>query len=295
MSKGEHRDWMQRMNDVATYIEGHLDGDVDLGEVGRLGGCSAYHFQRVFFYMAGITLTDYIRRRRMSQAALDLQKGDAKVIDVALKYGYDSPTAFARAFAALHGVSPSQAKEDGQALRAYPPLSFQISILGGTVMNYRIEEHGPMRVVGYKLTTSLENDQQYQAIPAFWDGIHQKGGIPPLCALMDSEPMGVLGISAITDWDQSKEMDYYVAVGSSKEPGAGMDVLEIPPCSWAIFECIGPMPTAIQALSKRIMTEWLPNSGYEYANAPDIEQYSEGDQRAADYKSWVWLPVKKKG
>lgn len=290
---GENRNWMDRMNAVVNYIETHLEDEVDMAEVSALGGCSAYHFQRVFFYMANITMTDYIRRRRLTKAALDLQGGHDKVIDIAMKYGYDSPTAFARAFAALHGISPSQAKESGQALLAYPPLSFQISILGGNAMNYRIEEHGPMRVLGYKLHTSLENDQQYQAIPAFWGEVHAQGGIPKLCALMEGEPMGVLGISAITNWETAKEMDYFVAVASGKAPGEGMETMEIPACTWAIFECVGPMPVSIQELSRRIMTEWLPNSGYEYADAPDIEQYSDGDQSAPDYKSWIWLPIRK--
>lgn len=286
-------DWMNKMNEAVAYIERGLDGEIDLAEAGRIAGCSAYHFQRVFGYMANTTLAEYIRRRRLSRAAVELQGSDAKVIDVAMKYGYDSPTAFSRAFAALHGMSPSEARSAAGSFTSYPPLSFQITIQGVHAMNYRIEQLESFKIVGAKLATTTENDRGYAEIPEFWARTAQSGAIPKLCTLMDRQPMGVLGVSQ-GDWNKTA-FDYYIGVATNQPTPPEFEELVVPAATWAIFESVGPMPGAIQELQKRIVTEWLPSSGYGYAEAPDIEVYGEGDQSAADYRCQVWLPVVKKG
>lgn len=286
-------EWIGRMNAAVAYIEANLDGEIDMKEVGRLASCSVYHFQRVFSYMANVTLAEYIRRRRLTRAAFDLQGGAEKVIDIALKYGYDSPTAFNRAFQQLHGMPPSEARADGKSFVAYPPLSFQITIQGVTAMNYRIEQKDAFRVVGMKLATTSENDLSAQEIPAFWEKVAKEGTIPRVCALMDGEPTGLMGI-CVGSWSQESTFDYLIAATSSKPAPEGMEAYAVPAATWAIFECTGPMPLAMQDMQRRVMTEWLPTSGYEYANAPDIELYSDGDNSKADYKSWIWLPIVKK-
>ena len=133
-------EWIERLNNAVTYIEDNIKGDIDIDEASKIACCSTYHFQRMFAYIADVPLSEYVRRRRMSLAAVDLQNGDEKVIDVALKYGYDSPTAFTRAFKNVHGISPSQAKNEGSVLKAFPPISFKITIKGASEMNYRIEK-----------------------------------------------------------------------------------------------------------------------------------------------------------
>lgn len=285
-------DWVHRMNEAVDYVEANLAGEVNPAKAGRLAGCSAYHFQRVFGYMAGTTLAEYVRRRRLTLAAFELQQGGQRVIDVALKYGYESPTAFTRAFAALHGVPPSEAAS-GAPLVAYPPLSFQITIKGVSAINYRIEQLGAFRIVGDKLHTTMDADRNSTEIPAFWGKAAASGLIPRLLPLMDTVPMGILAAS-VGDWTGPAEFDYYIGAASTKPAPEGLYELTVPACTWAIFECIGPMPGAIQALQKRIVSEWLPASGYDYAKAPDIEVYSDGDRAAPDYQSWVWLPVVKK-
>lgn len=287
-------DWLSQLNDALQYIEEHLDREIDLEQVAKLACCSSFHFQRMFSYMAGVTLGEYIRRRRMTKAAFDLQNTADKVIDIALRYGYDSPTAFNRAFQSIHGTTPSAARQEGSRLKAYHPISFKITIRGETEMNYRIETKNAFRIVGVKMECpwTPEKQEGFTKVPKFWMEHSQKGTIPEICKLMNQEPMGVLGV-CVGDWQSTGSFDYYIAVSSSQPVPEGMFSYEIPANTWAIFECKGPMPTAIQSMQQRIMTEWLPNSGYQYVDAPDIEQYTDGDQGSEDYLCYIWVPVRK--
>jgi AraC family transcriptional regulator len=287
-------DWLSQLNDALRYIEDHLDGEIELEQVAKLACCSSFHFQRMFSYMANVSLAEYVRRRRMTKAAFDLQNTTDKVVDVALRYGYDSPTAFNRAFQSIHGVAPSAARQEGTYLKAYHPISFKITIRGEAEMNYRIEKKGAFRIVGVKLECpwTPEKQEGFTQVPKFWAEHGQKGTIPQLCARMNQEPMGVLGVS-VGDWQTAGSFDYYIAVSSTQSVPEGMSTYEVPAATWAIFECRGPMPHAIQDMQKRIMTEWFPNSGYQYADAPDIEQYTEGDQSSKDYLCYIWVPVQK--
>lgn len=285
--------WVTELNQAIGYIEEHLDGEIDMERLARIAQCSTFHFQRMFSYMAGVPLAEYIRRRRMTRAALDLRAGE-RVLDVALRYGYESPTAFNRAFQGIHGIAPSAAGRDSAALKAYPPISFKITIRGESEMNYRIEKKDGFRIVGAKMTAkhTQEGAEGFAAVPKFWQEAAQKGWIPKLCQQMDHEPYGVLGVST-GDWPNATDFDYYIAVSSTQPAPEGMEAYDVPAGTWAIFESRGPMPGAIQTLQQRILTEWLPGSGYQYADAPDIEVYPEGDQGSADYVCWVWLPIKR--
>ena len=283
-------EWLSRLNEALNELEAQLDGTVDIERVARIAACSTFHFQRMFAYIAGVPLSEYIRRRRMTLAALELTTGDAKVIDLALKYGYESPTAFNRAFQSVHGVPPSRARDEGVRLTAFPRVTFTLSVKGEAAMNYRIEKKDAFRIVGVKTALSMNVEDSFAKVPRFWqDNAHR---VPEMCALMNREPMGVLGVSTSMD---GKDCDYYIAVASDRTPPKGMEEYTVPAATWAIFECVGAMPEAIQTLQKRIVTEWLPTSGYEYANAPDIEVYFEGNQLAPDYRCEAWLPIVKKG
>lgn len=284
-------DWISRLNEAVAYIEGNLTREISIDQAAKIACCSTFHFQRMFSYIADVPLSEYIRRRRITLAAFDLQRSKEKVIDIALKYGYESPTAFTRAFHNVHGVSPTEARRIGVPLKAYPRISFKITIKGVAEMNYRIVSKDPFKITGVKEHYNMRVEECFEQVPLFWQKTAQSGIVPKLCELMDQEPYGVLGVSTCMD---GEVFDYYIAVATSKEVPDGMEEYTVPACTWAVFECIGPMPTAIQDLQKRIVAEWLPTSGYEYANAPDIEVYSEGDQQAADYRSEVWLPITKK-
>lgn len=284
-------EWLDRFNEAIKYIEQRLDNEIDIEKAANIACCSTYHFQRMFSYIADIPLSEYIRRRRMSKAAIDLQSGDEKIIDIALKYGYDSPTAFNRAFQSIHGIAPSAAKTLGTTLKSFPPISLRITIKGDVEMNYKIEKKEAFKIIGVKKHYSASIEECFASVPVFWQETIQSGLIPKLCLLNNKEPYGVIGLSTCMD---SRNFDYFIAVASDKECPADMDEYTVPQCTWAVFECIGAMPDAMQNLQKRIVTEWLPSSGYEYANAPDIELYFEGNQTEADYKCEVWLPIIKK-
>lgn len=283
-------DWLERLNRAVTYIEDNLEGDIEIGEAAKIACCSSFHFQRMFSYIAGVPLSEYIRRRRMTCAALRLQQGEAKVIDLALAYGYDSPTAFSRAFAMIHGLPPSAARQKGALLKAYPRLKFLITIKGDTEMNYRIEHKDAFRIVGVMRHFCTTIEGSFEQVPMFWGEVSSNGDIEKVIETGNAEPCGVLGVCTCMD---GRDFDYYIACASNKPVPEGMDEYVVPACDWAVFECIGPMPNAMQQLQTRIITEWLPVSGYEYADAPDIEVYTQGDMQSPDYRSEVWLPVKK--
>lgn len=284
-------EWLERLNQAVNYIENNLDGTINYEHAAKIACCSTFHFQRMFSYIAGIPLSEYIRRRRMTSAAFELKDKSMKVIDLALKYGYESPTAFNRAFQSVHGVPPSAARTDGTSLKAFPRISFTITIKGDVEMNYRIEKKEAFKIVGVKENFNMNVDESFAQVPLFWQKSVQDGIITKLCGVMSQPPLGILGVCTCMN---GKDFDYYIAVATNKETPEGMVEYTVPECTWAVFECIGPMPTAIQELQKRIVAEWLPTSGYEYADAPDIEVYSEGDQQSATYKSEVWLPIVKK-
>jgi AraC family transcriptional regulator len=284
-------DWMEKLNQSLDYIEENLSETISYERAAHIACCSVFHYQRMFSYIAGIPLGEYIRRRRMTEAAFALQTNGMKVIDAALKYGYESPTSFNRAFQCVHGVSPVAARSEGASLKAYPRISFRISIRGDTEMNYKIETKEAFRIVGVKKHFPMDMEESFAKVPLFWQENIQAGIIPKLCKLSGNPSQGVMGVSACMD---GKDFDYYIAVASEQPVPDGMAEYEIPACTWAIFECVGPMPEAIQTLQKRIVSEWLPLSGYEYANAPDIEVYPEGDQFSPDYRCEVWLPVTRK-
>ena len=284
-------EWLERLNEAVKYIENNLRDEISYDKAAQIACCSTFHFQRMFSYIADVPISEYIRRRKMTLAAFDLQSSSEKIIDIALRYGYESPTSFNRAFKKVHGISPSAAREKGISLKAFPPISFKISIKGDAEMNYRIEKKESFRIVGVKEHYTMDVEECFAEIPIFWQRTGASGVIPQILSLMDREPYGLLGVSTCMN---GEDLDYYIAVASEKERLENMVEYIVPDCEWAIFECVGSMPASIQELQKRIITEWLPTSGYEYANAPDIEVYFEGDQQAEDYKCEVWLPIIKK-
>jgi len=271
-------------------MEENLEGEIDFEEASRIACCSLFHFQRMFSYIASVPLSEYIRRRRMTKAAFELQNSDIKIIDLALKYGYESPTSFSRAFQSIHEIAPSNARGQGVKLKAYPPMTFSISIKGDVEMNYKIEKKEPFRIVGVKKHMEI-SDENFAQVPQFWGETIQSGMFGKVCMLAGREDYSVLGVCASMN---NKDFDYYIACESGQPVPEGMCEFTVPASTYAIFECVGPMPTAIQELQTRVLKEWLPSSGYEYADAPDIEVYPAGDPQSENYRTEVWLPVVKR-
>ncbi len=280
-------EWVERLNQSMGYIEEHLTDEIDYEQLGRIACCSAYHFQRMFTYMAGVTLAEYIRRRKMSLAAVDLQGGNAKIIDVAEKYGYHSPTAFNRAFQSIHGIAPSAVRKEGVSVKTFPPVSFKISVKGAVEMDYRIETKEAFRITGISAPLFKEIEKNFTIVPGLWGKAAGDGTIQKLAGMMDSQPVGLLGVSACND---EEEWKYFIAVASSQKDDAFEEYI-VQASTWAVFPGSGTNQS-VQELEQRIVTEWLPTSGYEYANAPDIEVYLNPDPQNAQYE--VWIPVVKK-
>ena len=283
-------EWLDCLNKAMAYIEEHLEDEIDVDKLAKIAMCSAFHFLRMFSYMADMPLSEYIRKRKMSKAAVDLKDNNNKIIDIALKYGYESPTAFNRAFQSIHGVAPSVARKDGIVLKSYPTITFKITIKGDVEMDYKIKTMDSFKIVGVKQHFSGGIEESFKKVPETWVKAHKNGTISRICSYMDINPTGVLGVCTSAS---NKIFDYYIAVATTKPTPEGMDEFIVPKTTWAIFECIGAMPQAIQNLHKRIITEWLPTSGYECANSPDIEVYFDGNTDSSDYKCEVWLPVRK--
>lgn len=281
-------EWIERLNKTINYIEEHLTDGIDYEQLGQIACCSSYHFQRMFGYMAGMPLSEYIRRRKMSLAAADLQSGEEKIITVAAKYGYESPTAFNRVFQSVHGFAPSQAKAVGQTIKSFPPIGFQISIKGAAQMEYRIEKKDAFRILGISALLDKEIEKNFEAVPQLWVKATQDGTIPALCAKMNAQPMGVLGVSACNA--SAEQWRYYIAVASTADAGE-FETYTVPAFTWAVFPGEGS-GISIQQLEQRIVTEWLPTSGYEYADGPDVEVYLDPNPENTKYE--VWIPVLKK-
>ena len=223
----------------------------------------------------------------MSLAAVDLQAKHMKIIDVAGKYGYSSPTAFNRAFQSVHGIAPSAVKNEGVSVKSFPPVLFKITVRGVEEMNYRIETKESFRIAGVSVPLHKDIEENFKVIPLKWQEIAVNGTLQRLAGMMDTPPMGVLGVSTCNDTEPWR---YYIAVSTSQAKN-GFEEYIVPAATWAVFPGEGTNQS-IQELERRIVTEWLPTSGYEYGNAPDIEVYLNPDPQNAQYE--VWIPVVKK-
>ena len=281
-------DWIERLNCAINYIEENLDHELDMEIVGKIAGCSSYHFQRMFSYMADMSISEYLRKRRMSLAAVELMSEKVKVIDVALKYGYESPTAFNRAFKKIHGVAPSKIGKKGVIVKAFPPIQFQMTIKGSDELNYRFEEKEAFEIIGISIPLEKELEKNFKIVPRLWRKAGITGIISKLVSMMNTDVQGVLGVSTCNNEEDWK---YFIAVASTAKTPENMERYVVPANTWAIFYGEGTN-TSIQELETRIVKEWLPSSGYEYANAPDIEVYLNPNPKKLKYE--VWIPVIKK-
>lgn len=288
-------DWIKQLNESIDYIEENLTGEISYDVISKIAGCSVYNFQRMFSYIADKPLSEYIRSRRLTIAAFDLLNSTDRIIDIALKYGYESQDAFTRAFKNFHKVLPSRVRNETVQLKSCPRISFQISINGENHMNYQIEQWSAFKVMGilHKVKTSTA----FQDVPKIWEEAWKDGIMQRFIEnYPDYRPAGFLGISANGQWGNSDEMSYIIAVTSHVDANEckhipaleGMQEFSYPSATWAIFEANGELPEATQKVYKQFYTEWLPNSGYELADMPVIECYMQENRQE------VWIAVIKR-
>lgn len=278
-------EWIQTLNRAIDYMEEHLTDNITCEDVAEHIYISNFHFQRVFNLLTNLTVGEYIRNRRLSLAGQELLRGKVKVIDIALKYGYETPESFSKAFSRFHGITPNQAKMAGTVIKSFNRLVIKIKLEGGNTMDYKIVKKEPLKVVAKTRLFSDETSQK--EIPKFWEEYFKEG--------LDDKVCGMMGICMQPE-NNAKIWRY--GIGSDmqhvNEIPEGFEVIEIPAYTWAIFTCIGAMPKAIQEMWERVYSEWLPQSDYELIPDCDIELYTEGDSRSDTYVSEIWIPVKEK-
>lgn len=289
-------DTLTSMNKALEYIEENLTDELDYSQISKIAFCSEYHFKRMFSFLAGISLAEYIRRRRLTLAAIELKNKNLRIIDIAVKYGYISADSFSRAFQNLHGILPSEARKEDAQIKAYPKMTFQLSIKGGNEMNYKIVEKQSFKIVGFKKRVSMV----FKGInPEIADmaSLLTPEIIKQLKSISNVEPLGI--ISASTNFSEERmegkgELDHYIGVASISDDTASFDVLKVNSGSWAVFEAIGPFPETLQDVWGRIYSEWFPSSGYETVIGPEILWNENPDTGNPKYKSQIWIPVRKK-
>jgi AraC family transcriptional regulator len=283
------------MNKALQYIEENLTQEVNFKEVAKIAFCSEYHFKRMFSFLAGVTLSEYIRRRRLTIAAFELTNKNVRIIDIAMKYGYSSPDSFTRAFQALHGVTPSEARNNGQELKAYPRMTFQLSIKGGNEMNYRIEEKEAFHIVGIMKRVPIIFEGENPEITSMWKSLNPKK-IAALKEISNVEPEGI--IQASTNFSEGRmeekgELDQYIGVATTKDCPEGFMKLEVAASTWAVFDSEGPFPNTLQETWGRIYSEWFPSSNYQQIGGPEILSIKTKDLTSSTVKSEIWIPVLK--
>jgi len=275
--------WIAGIQNAIEYIEENLTEELNIHEIAEKACVSAFHFQRIFTVLCGFTVGEYIRNRRLSIAAEELSKADAKVIDVAMKYGYDSPDSFTRAFTKFHGISPSAAKLKGANLKSFAPLKIKLTLEGGTMLEYKIVEKQQFTVMGK--VRSFNTDTSYDEIPKFWQEHMQSGENNIVC--------GMYGICIDSD---GKNFDYMIADNYLpwNEVPEGYVTRVIPAGTWAVFSCRGPLPKSLQDVNTRIWSEWLPNcKKYKLAGNYNVEMYTPPTENPEDYYCEIWIPVEK--
>ncbi len=284
---------LERLNQALDHIEDRLRGDLEAAELARITMTSEYHFRRLFSALAGMPLSEYVRRRRLTVAGAEVLAGERSLLEIAVRYGYGSGEAFARAFRAVHGVGPGEARRTGAALRSQPRMSFRLVVEGNSTMRYRVVEKEAFRVIGRGTRVPLVHEGENPAIAAHIRSIGQEA-LDRLALLSDGEPQGV--VSAVTHLSESREegaeLDYWHGVVSGAGVPDGFDALDVPAGTWAVFEDEGPLPQAIQYLWRDVFTQWFPSN--PYASRPGPELLSV--RPSADWttaRAELWIPVER--
>ncbi|KAB3534820.1 AraC family transcriptional regulator [Alkaliphilus pronyensis] len=286
---------LKQLNQAMVYIEDNLTSQIDFKKVSQLACCSEYHFRRMFSFLSGMSMSQYIRHRRLTQAALELCKTDVKIIDMAVKYGYDSPDSFTRAFQEFHGIVPSEAKKNQANLKAVPPMTFQLVVKGGKDMNYRIVEKEGFYIVGLSKKVKLIYRGINTEIQDMYTSLTEED-YEELEKLSNIEPKGVINASMIFQDEiaEGDTIEHFIGVATTQDHAKKWSVYSVPTSTWAVFTVVGEFPEALQTTWERIGVEWLPLSGYELKEGPQLLWQDENNYNdLSNHKSEIWIPVVK--
>ena len=289
--------WIQGIQRAIDYVEANITDDIDFEKVAEQAYSSSFHFQRVFGILCGFSLGEYIRMRRLSLAGEELSKGNAKIIDIALKYGYDTPESFSRAFTRFHGISPSEAKKCGK-VKIFTPLSVKLTLTGGSKMDYRIEKREAFQVVcKRKRVDKPQSANGTPDITAMWQEYGADGTMGRLISCMPANPVmkGLLGICFSSELN-AKQFPYGIGVEyDGRKVDDDLEIVTIPANTYAVFTSKGKMPEAFIETYHRVVTEFFPQSAqYEYAENVEFEVYSSADVSNPNYQCEIWIAVNEK-
>lgn len=284
--------WLESLQKTIDYMEENLLEPIRIEEIAKQANTSVSHFQRLFNVLTDCSVGEYIRRRRLTLAAHELSKCDHKVIDLAYKYGYETPEAFAKAFRRQHGITPSEARGFNGELTSYNRLVIQVNLKGADPMKVRMMERDGFQIAGIKQEFSCVNGENLAGIPKMWDEVNENGIDDLLFDINTGQIQGVLGVCVDVPSEKGQTIEYWIATEFEGALPERLMTMDIPAAKWAIFEVIGPMPHAMQDTWKKILSEWFPSSGFEHTTIPSMEVYFKDDPSAPDYFSEIWIPVK---
>lgn len=296
-------EWMTCIKRAIDYMESELLTIQGPEEVAEHAYVSTMYLQKGFQIMTGYSLGEYMRNRKLYMAAMDLINSDEKIIDIAYKYGYETPESFTKAFSRFHESTPSEVRRDNHLVKVFLPLKVSIEIHGGCSMDFTVETNKEFKVIGF--SKEFDAETAYKEIPLFWDEVFQKyaknlmSGNAPETDVEKAFVENQIGSWGICFDNIGKPNKFRYIIGGTYQGGSVpecMEVTTIPEALLAKFKCVGPMPGALQSVNTKIWKEWLPgNAEYELGGEFDIEWYSlEGNTSDADYKSEIWIPVRKK-
>ena len=293
--RGALMGWVEDISKAINYIENNLEGQLSIDNIAERARLSPFYFQKGFTMLCGFTVSEYIRKRRLTLAGSELVATENKVIDIALKYGYDSPDSFTKAFTRFHGLTPNAVRKGGTMLKSLAPLKLKFSLEGGYIMDYKIVEKEAFTIMG--VSKVFKYDNAFAEIPQFWAEHYQTGGGALICGMY-----GVCIDKSIEGGMPTDEFEYVIAdnYNPMQDVPQGVTTKIIPKNTWAVFPCKGALPEAIQAVNRKIFTEWLPNCcDYEIAAGYNIELYTNAAEypqgiNDESYYSEIWVPIKKK-
>lgn len=282
---------MKSIGEAIQFIEDNITEDINADDVASHVYVSSFYFQKGFSMLCGFSVMEYIRNRRLALAGGELAASDIKIIDLAVKYGYDSPDSFTKAFTRFHGITPSMARKDDVTIKSFAPLKIKISMEGGHMMDYKITKKDAFTVLGVSKKFGYENAMN--EVPAFWQEHIKSGNGKYVC--------GMYGIN-IDEEMKNEEFEYLIAdnYNPAMEIPEGFVTKTIPSFTWAVFPCKGSMPEALQNVNQKIFSEWLPAlKEYDFAAGYCVEMYDDPrkfPKGTADdnYYTEIWIPVKKK-
>lgn len=283
-------EWNEKLQIIIDYVENHLQRrqePIDPQEISKIAGCSFGFFQKVFSYMNGVSFSEYVRSRKLTLAGYDLKSTDKRVVDVSYQYGYDSPTSFTKAFQNFHGVAPKDARNPDIKLRVVPKMQSSVK----QQYTWRLEEKASFRLIGKSIRVSRRNGKHYSKIPAFWNECQKDGSFSYMTSIDEGTPKGLFGLFC-QDEKRPNEVEYFIMVRAERELPGGYREILIPQGAWAVFDCTGPVPQAIQNGWNYLREEWLVKYPFQHADCPELEWYSDGNPYGAgDYLSQIWIPV----